>query len=247
MRSTGAVKSISAGFKALRQGEVREYTQLLEDSRRHAVDRMIENARLLGANGVVAMRFDSSEMGQGLTEIVAYGTAVVVRPGVGLTVPEERRSLLGDADRDRLVAVLREHYAAGRMDTEELRRRVGIVLAAGLRRRSGAGPGRPAAAGHVRRPGLRYSGQHRGGLLRPRPVPLAKRHAQVDQPQPGWVPTAERFRDPSSGTIMRVWTDPADGSRHYVPTTTRSSLGRMAAYADLRSRDLRRTAGRPLP
>ena len=41
---------------------------------------MIENARLLGANGVVAMRFDSSEMGQGLTEIVAYGTAVVVRP-----------------------------------------------------------------------------------------------------------------------------------------------------------------------
>jgi uncharacterized protein YbjQ (UPF0145 family) len=80
VRSMGAVKSISAGFKALRQGEVREYTQLLEDSRRHAVDRMIENARLLGANGVVAMRFDSSEMGQQLTEIVAYGTAVVVRP-----------------------------------------------------------------------------------------------------------------------------------------------------------------------
>src|ERR1700742_2464205 len=78
VRSMGAVKSISAGFKALRQGEVTEYTQLLEDSRRHAVDRMIDNARLLGANGVVAMRFDSSEMGQGLTEIVAYGTAVVV-------------------------------------------------------------------------------------------------------------------------------------------------------------------------
>ena len=80
VRSMGAVKSISAGIKALRQGEVREYTQLLEDSRRHAVDRMIENARLLGANGIVAMRFYSSEMGQGLTEIVAYGTAVVVRP-----------------------------------------------------------------------------------------------------------------------------------------------------------------------
>ena len=80
VRSMGAVKSISAGFKALRQGEVTEYTQLLEDSRRHAVDRMIENARLLGASGVVAMRFDSSEMGQGLTEIVAYGTAVVAGP-----------------------------------------------------------------------------------------------------------------------------------------------------------------------
>ena len=80
VRSMGAVKSISAGFKALRQGEVSEYTQLLEDSRRHAIDRMIENARLLGANAVVAMRFDSSEIGQQLTEIVAYGTAVVATP-----------------------------------------------------------------------------------------------------------------------------------------------------------------------
>jgi len=80
VRSMGAVRSISAGFKALRQGEVQEYTQLLEDSRRHAIDRMIENARLLGANAVVAMRFDSSEIGQQLTEIVAYGTAVLARP-----------------------------------------------------------------------------------------------------------------------------------------------------------------------
>jgi uncharacterized protein YbjQ (UPF0145 family) len=80
VRSMGAIKSIGAGFKALRQGEVSQYTELLEDSRRHAVDRMIENAKLLGANAVVAMRFDSSEIGQQLTEIVAYGTAVVVAP-----------------------------------------------------------------------------------------------------------------------------------------------------------------------
>jgi uncharacterized protein YbjQ (UPF0145 family) len=80
VRSMGVVKSVGAGFKALRQGEVTQYTQLLEDSRRHAIDRMIENARLLGANAVVAMRFDSSEMGQQLTEIVAYGTAVIVTP-----------------------------------------------------------------------------------------------------------------------------------------------------------------------
>jgi uncharacterized protein YbjQ (UPF0145 family) len=80
VRSMGMVKSMGAGFKALRQGEVTQYTELLEDSRRHAMDRMIDNARLLGANGVVAMRFDSSELGQQLTEIVAYGTAVVVRP-----------------------------------------------------------------------------------------------------------------------------------------------------------------------
>jgi uncharacterized protein YbjQ (UPF0145 family) len=78
VRSMGLAKSFTAGFSALRQGEVSQYTELLEDSRRHAVDRMIENAQLLGANAIVAMRFDSSEMGQQLTEIVAYGAAVVV-------------------------------------------------------------------------------------------------------------------------------------------------------------------------
>jgi uncharacterized protein YbjQ (UPF0145 family) len=80
VRSMGFAKTVGAGFKALRQGEVTQYTSLLEDSRRHAIDRMIENARLLGANAIVAMRFDSSEMGQQLTEIVAYGTAVIARP-----------------------------------------------------------------------------------------------------------------------------------------------------------------------
>jgi len=123
--------------------------------------------------------------------------------------PGERRSLLGDADRDRLVAVLREHYAAGRMDIEELRRRVGIVLAAAYADEAAVAladlpPVAPA-------PG---TGSSAASPSRPRG---RKRHAQVTQPQPGWVPTAERFRDPSSGTIMRVWTDPADGSRHYVP------------------------------
>jgi uncharacterized protein YbjQ (UPF0145 family) len=83
VRSMGVVKSLGAGLKAMRQGEVTQYTELLEDSRRHAMDRMIENARLMGANAVVAMRFDSSEIGQGLTEIVAYGAAVVVRPAAG--------------------------------------------------------------------------------------------------------------------------------------------------------------------
>lgn len=80
VRSMGFAKSFGASFTALRQGEVKQYTQLLEDSRRHAIDRMVENARLLGGNAVVAMRFDSSEMGQQLTEIVAYGTAVIARP-----------------------------------------------------------------------------------------------------------------------------------------------------------------------
>jgi uncharacterized protein YbjQ (UPF0145 family) len=80
VRSMGLARSLGAGLTALRQGEVPQYTALLEDSRRHAIDRMIDNARLLGANAVIAMRFDSSEISQQLTEIVAYGTAVVVRP-----------------------------------------------------------------------------------------------------------------------------------------------------------------------
>lgn len=78
VRSMGVAKSFTASFSALRQGEVGQYTELLEDSRRHAIDRMVENAQLLGGNAIVGMRFDSSEMGQQLTEIVAYGTAVVL-------------------------------------------------------------------------------------------------------------------------------------------------------------------------
>src|SRR3974390_1066198 len=79
VRSMGIAKSFTAAFKSLAPGEVTQYTELLEDSRRHAVDRMIENARLLGANAVISMRFDSSEIGQQLTEIVAYGTAPPVQ------------------------------------------------------------------------------------------------------------------------------------------------------------------------
>jgi uncharacterized protein YbjQ (UPF0145 family) len=78
VRSLGLARTVTGGIKSLRRGEVTEYTDLLEDARRHAIDRLVANAKLLGANGIVAMRFDSSEMGNGLTEVVAYGTAVVV-------------------------------------------------------------------------------------------------------------------------------------------------------------------------
>jgi uncharacterized protein YbjQ (UPF0145 family) len=80
VRSMGVVGGVAASFKALRRGEISEYTQLLEDSRRHAIDRMVDNARLLGADAIVAVRFDSSEIGNQFTEIVAYGTAVKVAP-----------------------------------------------------------------------------------------------------------------------------------------------------------------------
>jgi uncharacterized protein YbjQ (UPF0145 family) len=80
VRSMGVVGGVAAGFKALRRGEVSQYTRLLEDSRRHALDRMVDNALLMEADGLVAVRFDSSEIGQQLTEILAYGTAVKLAP-----------------------------------------------------------------------------------------------------------------------------------------------------------------------
>ena len=78
VRSMGFAGGVAASFKGLRRGEISQYTQLLEDSRRHAIDRMVDNARLLDADAIVAVRFDSSEIGQQFTEIVAYGTAVKV-------------------------------------------------------------------------------------------------------------------------------------------------------------------------
>ncbi len=78
VRSLGAVRGFTAGWQSMFRGEVPQYTELLEDSRRHAIDRMVDNAQLLGGNAIVGMRFESSEIGSSLTEIVAYGTAVVI-------------------------------------------------------------------------------------------------------------------------------------------------------------------------
>ena len=69
-----------ASLRSLKGGEIKEYTQLLETTRNDAIDRMVQNAQAMGANGVVMMRFDSSEIGDTMSEIVAYGTAVVLDP-----------------------------------------------------------------------------------------------------------------------------------------------------------------------
>jgi len=80
VRSRGIGGNIIAGLRTIVGGEIHEYTQLLEETRRQALDRMVRNATLMGANAVVMMRFDSSEIGQSMSEIVAYGTAVTVEP-----------------------------------------------------------------------------------------------------------------------------------------------------------------------
>ncbi len=83
VRSRGLGGNIMAGLRSIVGGEIKEYTAMLEEARRHAIDRMVQNASLMGANAVVMMRFDSSEIGQTMSEIVAYGTAVVVEPDPG--------------------------------------------------------------------------------------------------------------------------------------------------------------------
>src|SRR5947208_11130003 len=80
VRSRGLGGNITAGLRSLGGGEITEYTELLEEARRHALDRMVQNATAMGANAIVMMRFDSSEIGQTMSEIVAYGTAVVAQP-----------------------------------------------------------------------------------------------------------------------------------------------------------------------
>jgi len=80
VRSRGLGGNIMAGLRSLGGGEIHEYTELLEDARRQAIDRLVQNATLLGANAVISMRFDSSELAGTMSEIVAYGTAVVVEP-----------------------------------------------------------------------------------------------------------------------------------------------------------------------
>jgi len=80
VRSRGLGGNIIASLRSIAGGEIHEYTQLLEETRKQAVDRLVKNATIMGANGVVMMRFDSSEIGQYMSEIVAYGTAVILEP-----------------------------------------------------------------------------------------------------------------------------------------------------------------------
>ncbi|HEX7968203.1 MAG TPA: heavy metal-binding domain-containing protein [Stellaceae bacterium] len=79
VRSRGLVGNFVAGLKTIIGGEIHQYTEMLQTARQHAIDRMVAEAQLKGADAVVMMRFDSGEIAQGITEIVAYGTAVKLR------------------------------------------------------------------------------------------------------------------------------------------------------------------------
>jgi len=118
---------------------------------------------------------------------------------------QQPRAPASDADRERIIRLLREQFAYGRIDEAELDRRVGVVLAADFV---------DEAAGAVADlPELVARGSAGRG-------PRRHGHGQAARPEPGWVPTSERFRDPTSGVVMRVWLDPAakpGAERRYVP------------------------------
>jgi len=132
--------------------------------------------------------------------------------------PVGPRPLAADADRERLVALLREHYAVGLFGLDELDRRVGLVLSAQyLDEVAAAVADLPGVSAPGPESGSAISGGAMSGRAAPRRVKRRRGHAQVDQPAAGWIPTDERFRDPTTRAVMRVWIDPADQSRHYVP------------------------------
>lgn len=79
VRARGIGGDILASLKGLVGGEIKQYTQMIEDARRQALDRMVQNAHAMGADAVVMMRFDSGDVGHNMSEIVAYGTAVKLR------------------------------------------------------------------------------------------------------------------------------------------------------------------------
>ncbi len=78
VRAKNVGKDIMAAFKNMVGGELKNYTELLQEARQEAISRMIKQAKNMGANGVINVRFSTSSIAQGAAELFAYGTAVLV-------------------------------------------------------------------------------------------------------------------------------------------------------------------------
>jgi uncharacterized protein YbjQ (UPF0145 family) len=79
VRSRSVLGNIGAGFQSLFGGNISIYTELAEKAREEAYELMVQHAAQVGANAVIAMRYDANEITDGITEVLAYGTAVVVQ------------------------------------------------------------------------------------------------------------------------------------------------------------------------
>lgn len=80
VRSRGLGRNITAGLRSIAGGEITEYTELAHQARQQSLDRLSEQARVMGANAVISVLFDSTSIGQTMDEIIAFGTAVIVSP-----------------------------------------------------------------------------------------------------------------------------------------------------------------------
>lgn len=80
VRSRSAIGNFGASLQTLVGGNITIYTELAETARREAYELMIQHASQMGANAVIAMRYDANEIAAGVTEVLAYGTAVVIAP-----------------------------------------------------------------------------------------------------------------------------------------------------------------------
>lgn len=80
MRSRGLGGNIIAGLRTLAGGEIVEYTEMAHQARQQALDRLSQQAASMGANAILSVMFDSTEIGSTMDEIIAFGTAVVVSP-----------------------------------------------------------------------------------------------------------------------------------------------------------------------
>jgi uncharacterized protein YbjQ (UPF0145 family) len=84
VRSRSVVGNIGASIQILFGGNITLYTKLAEQARQEAFDLLVAQAQKMGANGIVAMRYDANEMASAVTEVLAYGTAVVLEPLSGV-------------------------------------------------------------------------------------------------------------------------------------------------------------------
>ena len=80
VRSTGIGRGFVGGLRSLVGGNVKVFEDVCEEARAHAFDRLMEHARELGADGVIGIAYDATEFSQGVTEVLAYGTAVNLAP-----------------------------------------------------------------------------------------------------------------------------------------------------------------------
>jgi uncharacterized protein YbjQ (UPF0145 family) len=85
VRSRGLGGNIIAGLRTIGGGEIKEYTELAHQARQQALDRLQDHARGMGANAVISVMFDSTEVGNTMDEIIAFGTAVVISPSDGVS------------------------------------------------------------------------------------------------------------------------------------------------------------------